>query len=109
MDNTRLGAAVRHATAVLNAQPAQQRLLLIVSDGKPNDVYGYQGEYAVEDSRRALADARASGVHAFCLTVDREETEYLPHLFGAAGYRILRAPEQLPSALLQVVEQLLPR
>lgn len=108
MDNTRLGAAVRHATAVLNAQPAEQRLLLIVSDGKPNDVYGYQGEYAIEDSRRALADARASGVHAFCLTVDREETEYLPHLFGAAGYRVLRAPEQLPSALLRVVEQLLP-
>ena len=109
MDNTRLGAAVRHATAVLNAQPAQQRLLLVVSDGKPNDVYGYQGEYAIEDSRRALNDARASGVHAFCLTVDREETEYLPHLFGAAGYRILRTPEQLPAALLRVVEQLLPR
>jgi len=108
MDNTRLGAAVRHATAVLNAQPAQQRLLLIVSDGKPNDVYGYQGEYAIEDSRRALADARTSGVHTFCLTVDREETEYLPHLFGTAGYRILRTPEQLPSALLRVVEQLLP-
>ena len=109
MDNTRLGAAVRHATAVLNAQPAEQRLLLIVSDGKPNDVYGYQGAYAIEDSRRALADARSSGVHAFCLTVDREETEYLPHLFGASGYRVLRAPEQLPSALLRVVEQLLPR
>jgi len=108
MDNTRLGAAVRHATAVLNAQPAEQRLLLIVSDGKPNDVYGYQGAYAVEDSRRALADARACGVHSFCLTVDREETEYLPHLFGASGYRVLRTPEQLPSALLRVVEQLLP-
>ena len=108
MDNTRLGAAVRHATAVLNAQPAEQRLLLIVSDGKPNDVYGYQGAYAIEDSRRALADARSSGVHAFCLTVDREETEYLPHLFGASGYRVLRSPEQLPSALLRVVEQLLP-
>jgi nitric oxide reductase NorD protein len=109
MDNTRLGAAVRHATSVLNAQPAEQRLLLMVSDGKPNDVYGYQGAYAIEDSRRALSDARASGVHAFCLTVDREETEYLPHLFGASGYRVLRAPEQLPAALLKVVEQLLPR
>jgi len=108
MDNTRLGAALRHATALLNAQPAEQRLLLLVSDGKPNDVYGYQGAYAIEDSRRALADARACGVHPFCLTVDREETEYLPHLFGASGYRVLRSPEQLPAALLRVVEQLLP-
>lgn len=109
MDYTRLGSALRHATAVLNAQPAERRLLLLLSDGKPNDLRGYQGVYAVEDSRQALAEARASGVHPFCLTVDREETEYLPHLFGVSGYRLMRAPEQLPGALLHVVEQLLPR
>lgn len=109
MDNTRLGAALRHATAALNAQPAERRLLLLLSDGKPNDVGGYQGVYAVEDARRALAEARVSGVHPFCLTVDREETEYLPHLFGPTGYRLMRTPEQLPEALLRVVQQLIPR
>jgi nitric oxide reductase NorD protein len=109
MGNTRLGAALRHAAAALNTQPAERRLLLLLSDGKPNDVHGYQGVYAIEDSRRALAEARAAGVHPFCLTVDREETEYLPHLFGTSGYRLMRAPEQLPEALLRMVEQLLPR
>jgi nitric oxide reductase NorD protein len=107
--NTRLGAAVRHATALLNAQPAERRLLLLLSDGQPNDVGGYQGSYAAADSRRAVLESRASGVHPFCLTVDREEQEYLPHLFGVNGYRILREPAQLPSALLQVVAHLLPR
>jgi nitric oxide reductase NorD protein len=106
--NTRLGAAVRHATALLNAQPAERRLLLLLSDGQPNDVGGYQGSYAMADSRRAVHEARACGVHPFCLTVDREEQEYLPHLFGVNGYRILREPAQLPAALLQVVTQLLP-
>jgi nitric oxide reductase NorD protein len=106
--NTRLGAALRHATAMLNEQPAERRLLLLLSDGQPNDVGGYQGSYAIGDSRRAVLEARASGVHPFCLTVDREEPEYLPHLFGAGGYRILREPDQLPAALLQVVTQLLP-
>jgi nitric oxide reductase NorD protein len=106
--NTRLGAAVRHATAVLNAQTAERRLLLLLSDGQPNDIFGYQGSYAVGDSRRAVLEARASGVHPFCLTVDREEQEYLPHLFGANGYRVLRDPGQLPAVLLQVVTQLLP-
>jgi nitric oxide reductase NorD protein len=106
--NTRLGAAVRHATAVLNAQAAERRLLLLLSDGQPNDVGGYQGSYAVGDSRRAILEARASGVHPFCLTVDREEQEYLPHLFGTNGYRVLRDPAQLPAVLLQVVTQLLP-
>jgi nitric oxide reductase NorD protein len=106
--NTRLGAAVRHATAVLNAQPAERRLLLLLSDGQPNDVGGYQGSYGIGDSRRAVLEARASGVHPFCLTVDREEQEYLPHLFGATGYRVLRDPTHLPAVLLQVVTQLLP-
>ncbi|NUS34368.1 MAG: VWA domain-containing protein [Gemmatimonadaceae bacterium] len=106
--NTRLGAAVRHATALLNAQAAERRLLLLLSDGQPNDIFGYQGSYAVGDSRRAVLEARASGVHPFCLTVDREEQEYLPHLFGTNGYRILRDPGQLPAVLLQVVTHLLP-
>ena len=58
-DNTRLGAALRHATAVLNAQPAQRRVLLLLSDGQPNDVELYQGPYAIEDSRsRAARGAR---------------------------------------------------
>jgi nitric oxide reductase NorD protein len=102
-DNTRLGAAVRHATTVLNAQPVQRRVLLVLSDGQPNDVDWYQGAYAVEDSRRAILDARAAGVHTFCLTVEQEEMEYLPYLFGPTGYRVLSRPEQLPEALLGVV------
>jgi nitric oxide reductase NorD protein len=102
-DNTRLGAAVRHATTVLNAQPVQRRVLLVLSDGQPNDVDWYQGAYAVEDSRRAILDARAAGVHTFCLTVEQEEMEYLPYLFGPTGYRVLSRPEQLPGALLGVV------
>jgi nitric oxide reductase NorD protein len=63
----------------------------------------------VNDSRRAVLEARASGVHTFCLTVDRDEHDYLPHLFGVNGYRILREPGQLPAALLQAVTQLLPQ
>ena len=106
-DNTRLGAALRHATAVLNAQPAQRRVLLLLSDGQPNDVELYQGPYAIEDSRRALHEARAEGVVTFCLTVEQEEREYLPHLFGQTGYRVLSRPEQLPRALLEVVRGML--
>jgi nitric oxide reductase NorD protein len=105
--NTRLGAAVRHVAALLAAQPAAHRLLLILSDGKPNDSDRYQGPYAVEDARRALLEARAIGVHPFCLTVDVEEPAYLAHLFGASGYTILRKAEQLPMALVSLVRQLL--
>jgi nitric oxide reductase NorD protein len=107
--NTRLGAAVRHAAALLARQPAGHRLLLLLSDGKPNDADGYVDRYAVEDSRRAVQEARAAGVVTHCLTVDREEPEYLAHVFGGAGYTILRRPESLPTALVGVVRQLLGR
>lgn len=106
-DNTRLGAAVRHATALLAAQPAKHRILLLLSDGRPNDVDRYQGIEAVEDSRMALMAARAHGVQPFCLTVDAEESEYLPHLFGEGGYQIIRDPTQLPGALLRLVMRLI--
>jgi nitric oxide reductase NorD protein len=105
--NTRLGAAVRHASALLARQQAGHRLLLLLSDGRPNDMDGYQGRYAVEDARQAVHEARALGVFPFCLTVDREESEYLSHIFGAAGHTVLRRPDQLPLALVRAVRQLL--
>lgn len=106
---TRLGAAVRHATHQLARQSAGHRLLLILSDGRPNDVDRYQGAYGVEDSRQAIFEARASGVYPFCLTIDRDASEYLPRIFGKTGHTILQRPEQLPTALLGVVRALIRR
>ena len=105
---TRLGAAIRHASAQLGRQAVSHRLLLILSDGKPNDTDRYFSHYAAEDTRQAVLEARASGVYPFCLTVDREEgSEYLAHIFGQAGHVILRNAAQLPAALVKGVEQLL--
>jgi nitric oxide reductase NorD protein len=104
---TRLGAAVRHATAVLVREPARHRLLLMLSDGRPNDVGQYMTEYGVEDSRQAIHEARAQGVYPFCLNVDRDQPDYLARIFGAAGYTTLRRAEQLPVALVKVVRQIL--
>ncbi len=106
---TRLGAALRHATRQLAHQQAGHRLLLVLSDGRPNDVDHYQGDYGVEDSRQAIFEARASGVYPFCLTIDKEASEYLPRIFGKAGHTILQRPQQLPTALLSVVRALIRR
>lgn len=104
---TRMGAAIRHATAQLARSHAGHRLLLILSDGKPNDRDHYVGGFAIEDARQAIAEARASGVHPFCLTVDRKGSSYLTRIFGPAGHVVLRHPDQLPMALVGVVRQIL--
>ena len=105
--NTRLGAALRHATARLARQPAGHRLLLLLSDGQPNDRDGYQGRAAIEDARRAVLEARAAGVVPFCLTVDREVPETAAQVFGVGAFTVLRDPAHLPRALVRVVEHLL--
>jgi nitric oxide reductase NorD protein len=104
---TRAGAAIRHAAALLAKQPAAHRLLLIISDGKPNDVDAYEGLSGVEDTRQAINEVRAAGVYPFCLTIDRQGQDYLGRIFGEAGHTILRNPQQLPIALVKVVKHLL--
>jgi nitric oxide reductase NorD protein len=104
---TRLGAALRHATALLSREPARHRLLLLLSDGRPNDVDLYEGRYGLEDTRQALAEARLQGVRPFCLTIDREAPRYAARVFGNRDYAVLRQPERIPEVLVTVLRQLL--
>jgi len=96
---TRMGAAIRHASRLLADQPAGRRLLLLLTDGKPNDLDKYEGRYGIEDTRHALRQARELGLQPFCVTVDSKAGEYLPHLFGSGGYVVIHKPSQLPREL----------
>lgn len=104
---TRLGAAIRYATQVLAERPARHRLLLIISDGKPDDKDGYTGEYGIEDSRQAILETRGTGVVPFCLTIDVRGRSYLNRIFGPTGHMILAEPDRLPAALSRVVRFLI--
>lgn len=103
---TRMGAAIRHATATLMTKPARHRLLLLLSDGKPNDVDRYEGRYGIEDSRQAVVEARLQGLHPFCVTVDRHAPAYMTRIFGSGGFAALHHPEHLPSVLVDVLRRL---
>ena len=103
---TRMGAAIRQASRILIEQPASRRLLLLISDGKPNDLDHYDSRYGIEDTRMAIHEARRMGLQPFCVTIDREGGEYLPYLFGPAGFTVIRKPEDLPSRLPLLYAQL---
>jgi len=102
---TRLGASIRHVTAALCRQGAPLRLLLLLSDGKPNDIDIYEGRYGVEDTRQAVAEARRQGVTVFCLTVDREAPRYAERVFHHTGFAVLHKAEQLPRVVVEVLRQ----
>ena len=103
---TRMGAAIRHATAILSEQRAQQRLMLILTDGKPNDLDHYEGRHGIEDTRHAIMEARERGLQPFCVTVDEQGSDYLSHLFGLGRYVVIRKPADLPRQLPLLYAQL---
>jgi nitric oxide reductase NorD protein len=104
---TRAGAALRHATARLVQHTARHRLLLMLSDGKPNDNDEYDGRYGAEDMRQSVTEARLQGIFPFCLTIDRHAAGYLPRVFGANHYAMLHKPELLPGVLLEWMRRLI--
>lgn len=100
-NNTRLGAAIRHAAHKLLRQEARTKLLIILTDGRPYDHDYGDARYAREDVREALTESKVSGIIPFCITIDRESESELKDLYGDVGYTIiddiLSLPERMPN------------
>ena len=105
-DYTRMGVIIRHLTRLLNKVEARTRLLITLSDGKPDDYDGYRGEYGIEDTRQALLEAKHTGVHPFCITIDHRGHDYLPHMYGAVNYTVIEDVRQLPVRVSDIYRRL---
>ena len=104
---TRMGFAIRHLTELLKGVEARTKVLVTLSDGRPDDYFDvYRGQYGIEDTRRALLEARRAGVHPFCITIDRDARDYLPHMYGAARYIILDDVKDLPFKVSDIYRRL---
>lgn len=105
-DYTRMGVSIRHLSKLLNEVDARTKLLITLSDGKPDDFDGYRGEYGIEDTRKALIEAKQQGIHPFCITIDDEARDYLPHMYGAVNYTIVNDVRKLPLKVAEVYRRL---
>ncbi len=104
---TRMGFAIRHLTQLLNEVEARSKLLVTLSDGRPDDYFdAYRGQHGIEDTRMALLEAKRQGVHSFCITIDKEARDYLPHMYGHARYTILDDVQQLPRKLADIYRRI---
>jgi nitric oxide reductase NorD protein len=99
---TRLGAGIRESAKILEKQESQNKLLLILSDGKPNDVDRYDGRYGIEDTKKAIEEVKQKGITPFCITIDIDAKEYLPYLFGRSSYTVIRDAKKLPKVLPEI-------
>ncbi len=107
---TRMGPAIRHATAKLERQEAKTKILFLISDGRPQDRgysrEGVEKEYAVHDTHMALVEARRLNISPFCLTVDKSGHDYLKAMCGDVGYEVLEDIWTLPQRLPQLYRKL---
>ena len=105
-DYTRMGVTIRHLSRLLNQVEAKTRLLITLSDGKPDDYDTYRGTYGIEDTRQALIEARREGIHPFCITIDTEGRDYLPHMYGAVNYAVIDDVRKLPLKVSDIYRRL---
>jgi nitric oxide reductase NorD protein len=103
---TRLGAAIRHSSFGLARRAKQRRLLLVLTDGKPNDLDHYEGRHGIEDTHMAVREARRQGQTVFGVTIDAKSQGAFARMFGAHGYVVVPEPERLITALPQLYRHL---
>jgi len=105
-DYTRMGVTIRHLCHLLKQVEARTKLLITLSDGKPDDYDTYRGAYGIEDTRQALIEARRDGIHSFCITIDTEAKDYLPHMYGAVNYTVIDEVRKLPLKVSDIYRRL---
>jgi nitric oxide reductase NorD protein len=105
-DYTRLGAAIRHLGTRLSRIEARTRLLITLTDGRPDDIGGYRDLYGIEDTRKALIETRDMGVHPYCITIDTDAREYLTHMYGENDFIIIDQVDKLPQRIADIYRRL---
>lgn len=103
---TRLGAAIRHCSANLAGRGHQRRLLLVITDGKPNDLDHYEGRHGIEDTAMAVREARRAGHSVFGITVDQRAKTWFARMFGQGGFHVIMRPDALTTALPMIYRDL---
>ena len=108
--STRMGPAIRHAIHKFASQEARVKLLLLLSDGYPQDFdYGKDRkskEYGIQDTMMALHETRLQGIQTFCLTVDPAGHDYLRAMCPDRQYLVLEDMASLPKELPKVYRSL---
>lgn len=99
--STRMGAALRRAGWHLSQQPAQKRLVLLITDGEPADIDERDPQHLRQDSKKAVEDLARQGIYTYCLTLDPDAARCVARIFGETSYSVVdlvkRLPERLPA------------
>ncbi len=97
--STRMGGAIRHAAHYLEAQKADKKLMLILTDGEPADIDVDDDQYLISDTKKAVDEISAKGMYSYCISLDKKADNYIQDIFGPGGYTVIDNVEKLPEKL----------
>lgn len=98
---TRMGPVLRHATRLLQARPERKKALLLITDGRPCDYDTYEGQYGIQDIKKAFAEAKEKGLITHAFAVDRKAREYFPAMFTPRQFSVIGKPRDLAEAIFR--------
>lgn len=105
--STRMGAAMRHAAHYLEAQKADKKLMLILTDGEPADIDVDDAQHLIQDTHQAVKELGSQGIYSYCISLDPKADEYVSDIFGKQ-YTVIdhidRLPEQLPKIFMSLTK-----
>lgn len=104
---TRLGAAIRHISAQLAEETATRKLLIVITDGKPNDLDHYEGTYGIEDSHMPVREARRQDQAVYGVVIDEDGQDWFARIFGRGGFTLMPNPARLLRALPDIYRTLI--
>jgi len=103
---TRIGAALRHAGARLDARKNKSKWIILISDGKPNDYDKYEGKYGINDVKQALRELNQRNINSYALAIEAQAKYYLPQMFGQNHYQILTTPSELLQSMVKLYQKI---
>ena len=105
--STRMGGAIRHASHYLEAQKADKKLMLILTDGEPSDIDVDDEQYLISDTKKAVDELSSKGMNSYCITLDKKADDYIQDIFGNQ-YTVIdhvdRLPEKLPKLFMSLTK-----
>jgi nitric oxide reductase activation protein len=105
--STRMGGAIRHASHYLEAQKADKKLMLILTDGEPSDIDVDDEQYLISDTKKAIDELSSKGMSSYCISLDKKADDYIQDIFGNQ-YTVIdhvdRLPEQLPKLFMSLTK-----
>ena len=99
--STRMGAAMRHAAHYLEAQKAEKKIMLVLTDGEPADIDVDDAQLLIQDTHQAVQELQQQGIYSYCINLDPKADEYVADVFGKQ-YTVIDHVDRLPEKLPQI-------